>query len=57
MNGEKIHDALSLVDDALLEPVALLRERERPVFPWIRYASLAACVCILAGGILLWSRT
>ena len=56
MNGEKLLDALALVEEDLLEPVALLRERKRMGIPWMRYASLAACVCVLAGGILVWHR-
>ena len=56
MNGEKLLDALALVEEDLLEPAALLRERKRMGIPWMRYASLAACVCVLAGGILVWHR-
>ena len=56
MNGEKLLDALTLVDDALLEQAALLREKKRTGIPWMRYASLAACVCVLAGGILIWQQ-
>lgn len=56
MNGEKLLDALALAEEDLLEPVALLRERKRMGIPWMRYASLAACVCIIAGGILVWHR-
>lgn len=56
MNGEKLVDALCLVEEDLLEPVALLRERSQTGIPWMRYASLAACVCVLAGGILVFGR-
>ena len=56
MNGEKLLDALALVEDDLLEAVSVLREKKRPGIPWMRYASLAACVCVIAGGILVWHR-
>lgn len=56
MNGEKLLDALSLVEEDLLEAVSVLREKKRPGIPWMWYASLAACVCVLAGGILVWHR-
>ena len=56
MNGEKLLDALALVEDDLLEAVSVLREKKRTGIPWMRYASLAACVCIIAGGILVWHR-
>jgi len=56
MNGEKLLDALALAEDDLLEAVSVLREKKRPGIPWMRYASLAACICVLAGGILVWHR-
>ncbi|MBQ8401281.1 MAG: hypothetical protein IJX14_05050 [Clostridia bacterium] len=58
MNGETLHDALCRIDDDLIEAVAVLRERgpAGQRIPWMRWTSLAACFCILAGGILVWSR-
>ena len=44
MNPEKLHDALSLLDEDLIQPVEKLRRR-RPV-RWQSIASLAACLVV-----------
>ncbi|MBQ8642805.1 MAG: hypothetical protein IJ480_11385 [Clostridia bacterium] len=56
MNTEILCDAMEYIDDDLLAAVDLLRMRKRKNRGWIRWASLAACVCIAAGGVLIWSR-
>ena len=50
VSGEKIMDALDLLDGDLVDEVAKLREREkrRPVL-W-RYGALAACLCVVMLG-------
>ncbi len=58
MNKEFIMDAMEYIDDELLEDVNTLRsgsplKRSRI---WMRYASAAACVCIVLGGMLFVSR-
>ena len=58
MNKELIMDAMEYIDDELLEDVNTLRsgsplKRSRI---WMRYASAAACVCIVLGGMLFVSR-
>lgn len=49
INGECIHDALTLLPDELLAPVDALRRKKR--IPWKSLGALAACVCLVAG---LW---
>ena len=58
MNKDLIMDAMEYIDDELLEDVNMLRsgsplKRSRI---WMRYASAAACVCIVLGGMLFVSR-
>ena len=56
MNKELIMDAMEYIDDELLEDVNMLRSgnpRKRSRI-WMRYASAAACVCIILGGMLVW---
>lgn len=58
MNKELIMDAMEYIDDELLEDVNTLRSG-RPLKRsriWMRYASAAACVCIILGGMLFVSR-
>jgi len=65
MTTELFHNAMGFIDDDLIEEAARFRERAqhaaRPhaVMPravWHRAAAMAACVCIAAGGIFVWSR-
>ena len=57
MNKDLILDAMEFIDDELLEDVNTLRsgspKRSRI---WMRYASAAACVCIVLGGMIFLSR-
>jgi len=58
VNKELIMDAMEYIDDELLEDVNTLRSG-RPLKRsriWMRYASAAACVCIVLGGMLFVSR-
>ena len=49
MNADKLHDAISLLPDDLLEPVDALRRKKR--IPVRSLTALAACACLVAG---LW---
>ena len=55
MTGEVFHDAMGFIDDDLIEEAARFRARRvRPA--WQRLAAMAACVCIAACGVFVWSR-
>ena len=45
MKQDKIHDALNLLDNDLVEPVNELRTRRRAKRKNLRWVSLAACIC------------
>lgn len=48
MNQDNIHDALKLLDDELINEVNKLRDiRKKRKSVWIRWGTMAACVCIL----------
>lgn len=53
MNQDKIHDALNLLDDDMIEVVENLRNKNKYKRKnlWVRYLSVAACICIVAAGI------
>lgn len=53
MKQEKLHDALNLLDDDIIEAVNALREApKKRSLTWMHWVSLAASVCIVAG--LVW---
>ena len=69
MKQEQIHDALNLLDDDLIEAVddlrdkaglneALFKERsnsqKKQKTPWIKYMSVAACLCVAVLGAFVW---
>ena len=59
MNTDLIFDALDYIDDDMLEDVDVLR-RKKKVTPnriWMRYASVAACLCVIIGAVYLLDRT
>jgi len=58
MNRNLIFDALDYVDDDLLREVEALRMNKKVsrIQPWIKWASMAACFCIIAGGVLVWQQ-
>lgn len=57
MKPDILLDAMEYIDEDLLNAVEKLRTGgKRYSSAWMRWASLAACVCILAGGVLVWSR-
>lgn len=54
MRCDKIHDALNYLDDDLVESVNALRTGEKlRKIHWLRWVSLAACLCIAAAGLYL----
>lgn len=54
MRCDKIHDALNYLDDDLIESVNALRTGEKlRKIHWLRWVSLAACLCIAAAGLYL----
>ena len=70
MKQEQIHDALNLLDDDLIEAVDALRDKAglNSEFPeernceqnkqksWMKYMSLAACLCVVIIGAFVWQR-
>lgn len=59
MNTDLIFDAMDYIDDDLLEDVDALRAKKtvKPNRIWMRYASAAACLCIILGAVYLLDRT
>ena len=59
MNTDLIFDAMDYIDGDLLEDVDALRTRKsvKRTHIWMRYASVAACVCIVIGAVYLADRT
>jgi len=58
VNKELIMDAMEYIDDELLEDVNTLRSGSplKRSWIWMRYASAAACVCIVLSGLIFVSR-
>ena len=59
MNTDLIFDALDYIDDDMLEDVDVLRTKKKakPNRIWMRYASVAACLCVIIGAVYLLDRT
>jgi len=59
MNTDLIFDALDYIDDDMLEDVDALRTKKKakPNRIWMRYASVAACLCVIIGAVYLLDRT
>ena len=59
MNTDLIFDALDYIDDDMLEDVDALRAKKKvnPNRIWMRYASVAACLCVIIGAVYLLDRT
>ena len=59
MNTDLIFDALDYIDDDMLEDVDGLRRKKKvnPNRIWMRYASVAACLCVIIGAVYLLDRT
>ncbi len=53
MKQEDLFHAVGSVDDALIEEFETKTPKNRK---WLRYGALAACVCLVAAGGLLWLR-
>ena len=56
MKPDTLVDAMEYIGDDLLEAADRLRTGKRSSYHWVRLASLAASVCIIAGGAFIWSR-
>lgn len=48
MSAERLFQAIGLVDDDLIEGAAFAPVKKKPV--WIRYAAMAACLCLVCMG-------
>lgn len=59
MNTDLIFDAMDYIDDDMLEDVDALRAKKKakPNRIWMRYASVAACLCVIIGAVYLLDRT
>ena len=59
MNTDLIFDAMDYIDDDMLEDVDVLRRKKKvnPNRIWMRYASVAACLCVIIGAVYLLDRT
>ena len=59
MNTDLIFDAMDYIDDDMLEDVDALRTKKKakPNRIWMRYASVAACLCVIIGAVYLLDRT
>ena len=59
MNTDLIFDAMDYIDDDMLEDVEALRVKKKvnPNRIWMRYASVAACLCVIIGAVYLLDRT
>ena len=53
---ERILDSIGRIDDDLIERVDALRRKKNVKPGWIRWGAAAACVCLVAGGTLLWAE-
>ncbi len=58
MNKDLLFDAMEYIDEEMLEDVNVLRSRKaaKPNRTWMRYASIAACACIILSGVFAVSR-
>lgn len=56
MTRDKFQDAMNLLADDLIEEVDVLRAQKKRRASIIRYLSLAACVCLVAGSALAWGH-
>lgn len=59
MNTDLIFDAMDYIDDDILDDVDALRAKKKvkPNRIWMRYASVAACLCIIIGAVYLLDRS
>lgn len=51
MSGEKLWAALGGVRDGYVTEAVEYQKNRRT---WVRWAALAACLCLVAGGVLAW---
>lgn len=59
MNQDLFFDAMEYIDDDMIEAVDALRTKKKTSVnrTWVRWSSLAACLCMIIGGVWLMSRT
>ena len=53
MNEHQLHDAIGDISEALLAPVAKLRQKKR--YPVAKWAAAAACLCLLLSLPFTWN--
>ncbi len=53
MNEHQIHDAIGEISEALIDPVAKLRQKKR--YPIAKWVSIAACLCLLLSLPFTWN--
>lgn len=56
MKPDILLDAMEYIGEDLLEAAEKLRTGGKRNRTWMRWASLAACVCLITGGVLVWGR-
>ena len=56
MKPDILIDAMEYIGEDLLEAADSLRNVKKTSSHWMRFAALAASVCILAGGVMVWGR-
>ncbi len=56
MKQEQIHDALNLLDEDMIQAVEELRDKSETRKPWMKYMSLAACLCVVILGAFAWQQ-
>ncbi|MBR4960668.1 MAG: hypothetical protein IKY52_07215, partial [Clostridia bacterium] len=54
MKPEILMDAMEYIGEDLLEAAEKLRTGEKRNRSWMRWTSLAACMCLIAGGLFVW---
>ncbi len=54
MTREELYDAMNLIADDLIEEVHTLRIRRKRRARIVRYLSVAACICLIAGSVFVW---
>lgn len=55
MNAERLHDALGLLDDELIEAVGKLRQRKKYT-SFRSWAAAVACLCVILVGVSVWQN-
>lgn len=53
MNEHQIHNAIGEISEALIDPVAKLRQKKR--YPIVKWVSIAVCLCLLLSLPFTWN--